>query len=262
MTARDPGWPRVLIRRSEEFVATLAAFGIILLPLSEVILRRLFSTGIAGQATFASQLTLLVGLVGAAIAARDGKLLALATGAMVPEGIWRTVTHAAAAIVGGVVSAILAIGGVGLVQFERDTRNVIAYGVPYWWFYLAFPFAFGLIAARLVRKSWPTWRGQLAMGAAVAVGAWYATRWDGWMTTTQWPWFAALALGALLGKPNFTLLGGAALNVGFGQGDNANQAIIGYCCIFARSSAGCPAARLWSRPCSVHSSRCSLAGPA
>jgi C4-dicarboxylate transporter, DctM subunit len=227
MTAGDPGWPRALVRRSEEFVATVAAFGIILLPLSEVVLRRFFSTGIDGQATFANQLTLIVGLVGAAIAAREGKLLALATGAMVPEGPWRRLTTAAAAIVGGVVSAVLALGGLGLVQFQRDTGNVIAYGVPYWWFYLAFPFAFALIAARIVRKSWPTWRGQLVIGAVVAAGAWYATRWDGWMDAVQWPWFLALALAAVLGMPIFALLGGAALIVGFGQGNNAIQAIIG-----------------------------------
>lgn len=227
MTAGDPGWPRVLVRRSEEFVATLAAFGIILLPLSEVVLRRFFSTGINGQATFASQFTLIVGLVGAAIAAREGKLLALATGAMVPEGIWRRVTTAAAAIVGGVVSGVLAIGGVGLVQFQREAGNVIAYGIPYWWFYLAFPLAFGLIAARLVRKSWPTVRGQLVIGAIVAAAAWYATRWDGWMDAVQWPWFVGLAVAAVLGMPIFALLGGAALIVGFGQGDNAVQAIIG-----------------------------------
>jgi tripartite ATP-independent transporter DctM subunit len=227
MTAGDPGWPRALVRRSEEFVATVAAFGIILLPLSEVVLRRFFSTGIDGQATFANQLTLIVGLVGAAIAAREGKLLALATGAMVPEGRWRRLTTAAAAIVGGIVSAVLAFGGVGLVQFERDTGNVIAYGVPYWWFYLAFPFAFALIAARIVRKSSPTWRGQLVIGAVVAAGAWYVTRWDGWMDAVQWPWFLALALAAVLGMPIFALLGGAALIVGFGQGNNAIQAIIG-----------------------------------
>ena len=50
MTAGDRGWPRALVRRSEELVATLAAFGIILLPLSEVVLRRFFGTGIDGQA--------------------------------------------------------------------------------------------------------------------------------------------------------------------------------------------------------------------
>jgi tripartite ATP-independent transporter DctM subunit len=227
MTAGDPRRLRTLVRRSEVFVATLAAFGIILLPLSEVVLRRFFGTGIAGQSTFANQFTLIIGLVGAAIAAREGKLLALATGAMVPEGLWRTLASAAAAVVGGIVSAVLALGGVGLVQFERDAGNVIACGVPYWWFYLAFPFAFGLIAARVVRRSWPTWPGQLVIGAIVAAGAWYATQWGGWMDTAQWPWFVALALAALLGMPIFALLGGAALIVTFGQGDNAIQAIIG-----------------------------------
>jgi tripartite ATP-independent transporter DctM subunit len=65
------------------------------------------------------------------------------------------------------------------------------------------------------------------IGAVVAAGAWYATRWDGWMDAAQWPWFLALALAAVLGMPLFALLGGAGLIVTFGQGDNAIQTIIG-----------------------------------
>jgi tripartite ATP-independent transporter DctM subunit len=165
--------------------------------------------------------------VGAAIAAREGKLLALATGSLVPEGRWRTLSHAAAGLVGAVVSAILAVGGVGLVQFQREAGNVIAYGVPYWWFYLAFPLSFGLIAVRLVRRSWPTWRGQLVIGLVVAAGAWFATRPDAWFDAAQWPWFVLLALAAVFGMPIFALLGGAGLVVSFVQGNNAIQAIIG-----------------------------------
>ena len=65
---------------------SLAALGIMVLPLSEVVLRRFFNTGVPGAAPFTAHLTLIVGLVGAAIAAREGKLLALATGTMLPEG--------------------------------------------------------------------------------------------------------------------------------------------------------------------------------
>ena len=55
------------------------------LPLGEIVLRKWFATGIPGAAPFAQHLTMWVGLLGAAIAARDGKLLSLATGRRADE---------------------------------------------------------------------------------------------------------------------------------------------------------------------------------
>ncbi len=227
MTSGAGAWPRVALARSEEFVATLAAFGVILLPLSEVVLRRLFSTGIAGQATFAVHLTLLLGLVGAAIAARDGKLLALATGALVPEGRWRTITSVGAAFAGATVSLVLAIGGIGLVQFRIEESREIAYGIPAWWFYLAFPAAFGLIAARLILRALSGWKGRLLLAVGVALATWVAVQPAILFDRPMWPWLAALGVGAIIGMPIFALLGGAALVFFFVQGDNAIQAVIG-----------------------------------
>lgn len=227
MTEGRRSGPRLLVARGEEVLTTLAAFGIVFLPLSEVVLRRFFATGIDGQSTFANHLTLLLGLVGASIAAREGKLLALATGTLVPEGLWRTLTNASAAIVGAIVSAVLAVGGIGLVRFQMETGNVIAYGVPHWAFYLAFPIAFGLIAVRLIRNGWPTWHGRAVIAIAVVAAAWLATRPMTWVDTVQWPWFLLLVAAAVLGMPIFALLGGAALVVYFAQGDNPIQAVIG-----------------------------------
>src|SRR2546427_2900162 len=84
--AGAPSGPLALTARVEDFVATIAAIGIMVLPLAEIVLRRFFSTGIPGAAPFTAHLTLILGMAGAAIAAREGKLLALATGTMMPEG--------------------------------------------------------------------------------------------------------------------------------------------------------------------------------
>jgi tripartite ATP-independent transporter DctM subunit len=226
MTGPERAWPRVLLARSEDFLATVAAFGVILLPLSEVVLRRWFSTGIAGQSTFAVHLTLLIGLIGASIAAREGKLLALATGTLVPEGPWRRVTAAVAALIGATVSAVLMLGGLGLVEYQVTEAREIAYGVKVWWFCLAFPIAFALIAVRLIWKAWPDWIGRIVMGVIAGGVAWYATRESALADMTQWPWFLVLLVGAVLGMPIFALLGGAALIVYLAMGMNATQAII------------------------------------
>ena len=60
--------------------------GVMLLPLSEIVSRKVFQAGMPGSGPFAQTLTLWVGMLGAAIAAREGKLLTLATGEFLPKG--------------------------------------------------------------------------------------------------------------------------------------------------------------------------------
>src|SRR6185503_15802340 len=140
------------VEETEDLIASLAALGIMILPLSEVVLRRFFNTGVPGAAPFTAHLTLIVGLVGASIAAREGKLLALATGTMFPEGRTRHIAAIIAALVGALVTTILALGGLRLLQVHREAGREIALGVPIWVADLAFPVALGLIALRLVWK--------------------------------------------------------------------------------------------------------------
>ena len=136
------------LAQTEDLIASLAALGIMILPLSEVVLRRFFNTGVPGAAPFTSHLTLVVGLVGAAIAAREGKLLALATGTMLPEGRPRHLAGILAAFVGALVTTILALGGLRLLEVHRAAAKEIALGVPIWVADLAFP-----VALRLDRAS-------------------------------------------------------------------------------------------------------------
>src|SRR3954469_24075130 len=70
---------------------TLLLAAMIILPLAEILLRQ-FSVGIPSAPDFLRHLTLLVGMAGGAIAAREGRLLALATGGVRLPG--RTVEHA------------------------------------------------------------------------------------------------------------------------------------------------------------------------
>ena len=65
------------LARAEDLLATLALGGIMLLPLGEIAMRNLRSSGIPGSAAFALNLTAWVGMLGAAIAAREGKSFGL-----------------------------------------------------------------------------------------------------------------------------------------------------------------------------------------
>ena len=86
--------------RLENLIASLAMGGVMLLPLSEIVARKAFGTGLPGAGPFAQTLTLWVGMLGAAIAAREGKLLSLATGEFLPKGWIATVGHIIAGAAG------------------------------------------------------------------------------------------------------------------------------------------------------------------
>jgi uncharacterized membrane protein YeaQ/YmgE (transglycosylase-associated protein family) len=119
---------------TEDLIASLAALGIMILPLSEVVLRRFFNTGVPGAAPFTAHLTLIVGLVGASIAAREGKLLSLATGTMFPEGRRDTSPAIIAALVGALVTTIWRSAGCAsfkcIVRPAERSRSASPSGSP------------------------------------------------------------------------------------------------------------------------------------
>ena len=63
----------------EESIALAALAAMALLPLAELMVRPFVAGGIPGSIPFVEHLTLWVGFFGAGIAARKGKLVALAT---------------------------------------------------------------------------------------------------------------------------------------------------------------------------------------
>jgi len=146
-------------RLFEDAAASLALFGMVVLPIAEIVFRRAFGRGIPGSGPIVQHLTLWVGFLGAAIAAREGKLLALATGTFIPQGIVRRAADMLAAAFGACAAVVLAWGGEQMVAIERESATTIGAGIPAWIAQLVLPAAFVLIAVRLV------WRTGIA-GAA------------------------------------------------------------------------------------------------
>src|SRR5262245_52760059 len=71
-----PAWCRVLVH-AENLVLMGALLSMMSLPVIEIVLRSFFKTGISGSTIIVQHLTLIVGMVGGAIAAREDRLLAL-----------------------------------------------------------------------------------------------------------------------------------------------------------------------------------------
>src|SRR5262245_60925627 len=125
----------------------------VVLPLAEIVVRRVFGRGVPGSGPIVQHLTLWVGFLGAAMAARDGKLLALATGTFIPPGIWRRAADTLAAAFGAWSALVLACGGWQMAAIEREAGTNIGADIPTWVAQIVLPFAFMLIALRLVWRA-------------------------------------------------------------------------------------------------------------
>lgn len=125
----------------------------VVLPILEIVWRRAFSEGIPGSGPIVQHLTLSVGFLGAAIASRDGKLLALATGTFIPAGRWRRAADVLAAAFGAWAALVLAGGGWQMAAIEREAGTTIGADIPTWIAQAVLPVAFALIAVRLVWRS-------------------------------------------------------------------------------------------------------------
>jgi tripartite ATP-independent transporter DctM subunit len=208
-TPEPAGW-RGRLCAIEDWFLVLPLFALIALPLLEIVLRR-FHTGVSGATAFVQHFTLIVGMVGGAIAAREGRLLSFSTLAGVFKGRLKSAALILSSGMAAVISAFLCAASVQFVLTEKSSGGRLAYGIPLWLVELVLPLGFGLIALRLVWHSAPKWEGRLLTlglaGAFLAFGAFSPIAPEKLLV----PALATLLVAILLGAPVFTGIGGAAL---------------------------------------------------
>jgi len=205
--------------QAENRVASLALGGIMVLPLAEIASRKLLGAAIPGSGPLASNLTLWLGMFGAAIAARDGKLLTLATGEFLPRGRIAGTAHVIAGAVGAMVATIFTMGGIALVRSDRLAGGDITAHIPTWLADLALPIGFGLIAIRLVRHASPHWRGRVVALVGVVAGLAINQQRGLLENHSVLPWLAIIVIAGVLGAPIFALLGGIAVFASLARGN-------------------------------------------
>ena len=196
--------------KAEDLAVGVALAAMVILPLAEIALRPVLSGGIPGAIPFVQHLTLWVALLGAALAAREGKLVALSTATFMKAGWLKGIAGAFAGLVGAMVCAMLASGSLDIIGVERDLGGEIALGVRNWVAQLVFPFAFGLIALRLVWRA-GGWPARVVAALGLLAGLWLAPSYEILGGTSGAPWVLLLVVAALAGAPIFVLLAGAAV---------------------------------------------------
>jgi tripartite ATP-independent transporter DctM subunit len=196
---------------SENLVVALALGAMAILPLAEIVLRSTLRSGISGSSSVVQHLTLVVGMLGAAVAARENRLLTLSTGASLLSGKLQVAARVFSGAVATAVTALLAFASYQFLITERQGGEILAGKVPTWIVELVLPLGFALVAARLLLHSSDSWWGRasalLLAVLMVRLGA-HPPLPPGQMAI---PAFAILLAATALGAPVFTALGGAAL---------------------------------------------------
>lgn len=194
----------------ENAVLAVIFLAAVVLPLLEIVLRTLLHTGIEGTSTLVRHATLAVGMLGAAVAAREERLLTLAvtpllTGRYAP--LARTLSGAVAAA----ISVLLAMAALEFVAIERDAGNVLVHGVPIWVALIPLPLGFGLIALRLMWHTGVSARTRLAATALTLTTVVVLNSLLASQEPAAVPVLVLIGFALILGAPIFAAIGGAAL---------------------------------------------------
>ncbi len=204
------GW-RLFLRQTENSIVVLCLAAMVLLPLVEATLRRLFNTGVPSAAAIVQHFCLVLGMMGGAIAARDGRLLSLSTLATFLKGRVKQLSRLFSHAIGVAITLVLCLASWQFMQEERLAGNLLAYGVKRWVVEAVMPLGFVLIAARLLWNAAPGWKGRTVAGAfaglLVILGAWPPVP----AAHLVLPALLLLFAATVLGTPVFVALGGAAV---------------------------------------------------
>ncbi|MFQ5672542.1 MAG: TRAP transporter small permease [Nitrospinales bacterium] len=141
------------LARAEEWLVVLILSFMILLSFGQVILRNFFDQGILWADVFLRQLVLWVGFLGASLATRAGRHIAIDFLPHFMSPRWRTVSGVVVRLSAAGISGYLAWAAWKFVQFEREGGATLFLNLPGWIFETILPFSFSVIALRFLLQA-------------------------------------------------------------------------------------------------------------
>jgi tripartite ATP-independent transporter DctM subunit len=217
-----PGAPLIESRfrrlwHAENLLMALTLAALMLLPLVGIILRQFTNVSIGGAAAIQQHLTLIIGLLGGALAARDRRLLSLSTLPNLLSGKWLNFSRVFSSSVAAAIAIFLCLAAAQLVQSEKEGGKILAYGIPVWTIQLVMPVGFFIIALRLLWHAADHGRGRAIALALVGLLVWIGFYPPVAPASLVLPALVTLFIAVLLGAPIFVMLGGAALLLFWGE---------------------------------------------
>ncbi len=185
---------------------------LVLLPTIEVITRIFGTTGVVASPVLVQHLTLWIGFLGAVVAARRNKLLALTTEPLFVVNPTINWSKFIAKITTIFLVLTLAVGSWELIKVEMAYPVNIAPYLPRWVAQLVMPIGLFLIAVHLVKNGYKKWqnRGFLLVGVILLS---QLDHFDYLRESTVFMWLSILIIILTLykGAPIFVGMGGLAI---------------------------------------------------
>jgi C4-dicarboxylate transporter, DctM subunit len=197
---------------AENLVISIALAVMVLLPLGEAVLRRTLHVSIPASASIVQHMVLVVGMLGGAVAAREGRLLSLSTlGETSIRGLLKITSRLLTSSVSAAISAFLCLAAYQFVQTEREAGKILAYGVPVWVVEMVLPLGFAAIAIRILLHASEKRGVQVTAASLAVLVVGIMMHLPAGSHHTAAIALGILFLGSVLGMPAFATLGGAAL---------------------------------------------------
>ena len=128
----------------------------------------MFDAGIPGSITIVQHLTLWITFIGAALAAREDRLLSLASAEFL-NASWAKGVAGATGWLSVAVGATLVVASLRLVGIDFQYGDRIAWGIPVWLISLVMPAALAVITWRVLAAAAETWHGRLLVASGLIV---------------------------------------------------------------------------------------------
>ena len=198
--------------RFDEVLSSSALVLMTLIPLLEIVLRPLLGKGIDNAPVLVQHLGLVLAMLGAIAAERNGHLTSL--GSSFDSLVDRRFHRAVQLFANGsssFICGILALASWRFVASEMEASRILAYDIPVWWVQATMPLGFLLLGAKLGARRFSSAWLKLAWGILLpSCGFLLANKFDG-TAIPLWPVALCLLVVLFAGAPIFAVLGGLAL---------------------------------------------------
>ena len=211
--------PIPFLARIEEGVLSLVLAAMVVMPVVSVLSRTFTGRSFASVNVWVQNLNLVLAFVGAVVAARTLRHLSLSTGELFKlERKWERRIARVTTAVAVAVTALLAVASFQFVRAEMTMSSaILPGGVPAWVIQAVMPVGFVGIAAYLLWVGNPDWKGRLASLLAVVGVCCLAFVPPGERQWVVWSGFGVMSLAVALGAPIYTVMGGLAMLLFYGQ---------------------------------------------
>ena len=195
----------------ENAVVTVALAALIVLPLAESVMRKTLHLGLSGSTALVQHFTLILGVIGGVIAARENRLMPLSTLATLLKGKKKAAALIFSGACSAAVVAALSWASWQFVLSEKPAGKILAYGIPVWVMQLVMPLGFALLTFYLLWHASGKWAGRVTCAAIAGALILFCARSPLPVDQLMVPALIVLLAATLLGAPVFVTVGGAAL---------------------------------------------------